>query len=359
MGEDSTIWPLEPHTKTKHQILERYLKAWFPIMSRYNKKILYVDGFSGPGIYSNGESGSPIIALNVAINHVIELKTKINFMFIEQDKKRCECLENEMKKLTIPENCSYFIYCDSFENKLNEVFSKLDDQDDELAPSFVFIDPFGYAQTSFKIIEKIMSYQKCEILITFVYDYINRFIKEPDREHVFNSLFGTDEWKAIDNEATSEGRKKFIHDLYLKQLQNKAKVKYIRSFQILNKFGHTEYFLIYGTNNIKGLKEMKEAMWKVDNTGEYTFSDNTDPNQTVLFELEPNYGILKRMIVEKFRGKFVSIEEIEEFVIESTPFLIKHIRKPILIPMENSYDISILSQRRKNSYPEGCKIKFI
>lgn len=358
MGEDSTIWPLEPHTKTKHQILERYLKAWFPIMSRYNKKILYVDGFSGPGIYSNGESGSPIIALNVAINHVIELKTKINFMFIEQDKKRCECLENEMKKLTIPENCSYFIYCDSFENKLNEVFSKLDEQEDELAPSFVFIDPFGYAQTPFEIIEKIMSYPKCEVLITFVYDYINRFIKEADREHVFDRLFGTDEWRGIYNLSSSEERKQFIPDLYLRQLQRKGKIKYIRSFQMLNKFGHTEYFLIYGTNNILGLKEMKVAMWKVDNTGDYTFSDNTDKNQKVLFDIEPNYNILKKMINDKFHGKITSIEEIEDYVIESTPFLKSHIRKPILIPMENSSEITIITKRRKNSYPKGCTIRF-
>jgi len=27
------IWPLEPHTKAKHELLRHYLGAWFPILS--------------------------------------------------------------------------------------------------------------------------------------------------------------------------------------------------------------------------------------------------------------------------------------------------------------------------------------
>ena len=47
-----TVWELEPHTRAKHEILKRYLQAWVPILSlgRF-PKVLYVDGFAGPGIY--------------------------------------------------------------------------------------------------------------------------------------------------------------------------------------------------------------------------------------------------------------------------------------------------------------------
>jgi len=27
------VWPLEPHTRAKHEILRRYLQAWTPILS--------------------------------------------------------------------------------------------------------------------------------------------------------------------------------------------------------------------------------------------------------------------------------------------------------------------------------------
>ena len=64
-----TLWDIEPHTRAKHEILKKYLEAWFPIINRYNRKIIYIDGFCGPGRYSGGEPGSPVIALDVAMNH--------------------------------------------------------------------------------------------------------------------------------------------------------------------------------------------------------------------------------------------------------------------------------------------------
>ncbi|GAI63170.1 unnamed protein product, partial [marine sediment metagenome] len=45
MADDKVKWPLEPHTKAKHEILKRYLYAWFPILASSHRRILYVDGF--------------------------------------------------------------------------------------------------------------------------------------------------------------------------------------------------------------------------------------------------------------------------------------------------------------------------
>lgn len=81
----STIWDIEPHTIAKHKILESYLKAWFPILSSWNGRINYIDGFAGPGKYSKGELGSPIIALNVAKNHSAKLRNEINFVFYRRE----------------------------------------------------------------------------------------------------------------------------------------------------------------------------------------------------------------------------------------------------------------------------------
>ena len=83
-----TIWSKDPHTDAKHRILEEYLKAWFPILSRHNKRVIYIDGFAGPGIYEKGENGSPIIALECLINHsqkLCERSTEFVFLFIESD----------------------------------------------------------------------------------------------------------------------------------------------------------------------------------------------------------------------------------------------------------------------------------
>ena len=62
----STIWPAEPHTIAKIQILQAYLLPYFKILGQtmINQPILYVDGFAGPGEYTNHPTGSPIAAMN-------------------------------------------------------------------------------------------------------------------------------------------------------------------------------------------------------------------------------------------------------------------------------------------------------
>jgi hypothetical protein len=88
-----------------------------------------------------------------------------------------------------------------------------------------------------------------------------------------------------------------------------------------------DYFLFFGTNNELGLKKIKEAMWRVDESGTYAFSDATDPNQSVLFAAEPNRELLKRLILEKFNGTETTTGEIERFVVRDTPYRETHYKK--------------------------------
>ncbi len=360
MNKKETIWKLEPHTKAKHIILDKYLKAWFPIMSAYNNRLLYIDGFAGPGVYKDGEDGSPVIAIDIAKNHIRNLKAEIVFIFIELDSERCENLERILSTKEYPDNYRIEVYCSTFENILSTILGFIKEES-HLAPSFVFIDPFGYSQTPFFVVKRIMSHPKCEVLITFMYDCINRFILDPTKEECLNEHFGTDKWKEIEHIEDAIQRKQFIYKLYVSQLKEEVGINFVRSFEMINKNGHTEYFLIFGTNHVKGLEQMKNVMWRVDPTGEYRFSDRTDPNQPVLFEIEPNYHQLKRLVVQKFNNSEVRIEDIENFVVEETAFIVKHLRKPILKEMENSSPpkIKVTERKRRNTYPPGCKIMFM
>ncbi len=61
-------WKAEPHTIAKIKLLQAYLKAWLSILgiSRRGEQLLYVDGFAGPGEYTNYPTGSPIAAIDAA-----------------------------------------------------------------------------------------------------------------------------------------------------------------------------------------------------------------------------------------------------------------------------------------------------
>ena len=76
-----------PHTAAKHQLLKKYLNAWFPILGKHHGRITYIDGFAGPGEYEDGEVGSPIIAIEAAKAHVakgtLAPNVNIDFIFVE------------------------------------------------------------------------------------------------------------------------------------------------------------------------------------------------------------------------------------------------------------------------------------
>lgn len=107
-----------------------------------------------------------------------------------------------------------------------------------------------------------------------MYEEINRFLDHADHQGTYDELFGTKEWRRVLDVSNSDERRRQIHDTYLAQLQHEA--KFVRSFEMLNMGNRTDYFLFFASNNQCGLEKMKEAMWQVDKSGTFQFSDYTD-----------------------------------------------------------------------------------
>ena len=76
------LWELEPHTIGKHLVLRAYLDAWFPILSSWKKRILFIDGFAGPGEYTGGEEGSPQIGMRALVDHSAKIDAEVVLFFI-------------------------------------------------------------------------------------------------------------------------------------------------------------------------------------------------------------------------------------------------------------------------------------
>src|SRR5262245_37599366 len=332
-----TVWPLEPHTRAKHEILRRYLEAWSAILSLGGfPTIAYVDGFAGPGVYDNGEDGSPIIALKSALTHQAKIKAELRFLFIEKDKERAARLEECVNAIERPARFKVRIAAgSSFEDGFRKhLLNPYREASKPLPPTFAFIDPFGWTGVPFALVKELLAYDSCEVLFNFMYEEINRFIEHPDQTKNFDELFGTDKWRAVANVAEPRARRAFLHDLYVSQLRGAAGVRYVRSFEMRNKKDVTDYFLFFATNSAKGVKKMKEAMWKVDQSGEFRFSDATNPAQTLLFEPAPDFSALRRAIVERFAHMETTVAEVEDFVLAETPFRETHYKKQVLAELE-------------------------
>lgn len=358
-----TVWEIDPHTLAKHAILRRYLEAWLPIMTSWSGRVLYIDGFAGPGKYKGGEDGSPTIALKAARDHRVKIKAEVVFIFVEIKKDRFDHLVQTVGEIapTLTENFRLHCECGSFNEEMTKIFDQLEEQKKRMAPALVFIDPFGFRHTPFQTVRRIMENPRCEVLITFMYEEINRFLSHPDHPETYDSLFGTDKWREVLPIEDPDLRRRMIDDIYRDQLEQSARIQYVRSFEMLNRRNRTDYFLFFGTKKLLGLEKIKEAMWKVDPTGTYQFSDYTEADRTIgLFADQPDYDSLKTMLLGEFKGKEASIEEIGDFVVARTPFLRTHIKREVLAPMEEAKELSIVRSkllRRKGTFPDGTVVR--
>lgn len=357
-----TIWQIEPHTTAKHKILRKYLDAWFPILGAYNKRLVYLDGFSGPGRYTGNEPGSPIVALESALTHRAKLTSELVFLFIEERMDRAECLDGEIAKLQCPDHFKITVERGSFADKTGRILDELDSAGNQLAPTFALIDPFGFSGIPYALIQRLLAKGKCEVLITFMVDSINRWLTHPDeniRAHIVET-FGTDE--AIEVAKEIGDRVTALKNLYHRQL-NKA-ARFVRYFELRDRDDRVVYYLFFASNNSTGHLKMKEAMWKVDPLGAFTFSDSTDPNQQILFA-NPSMAALAPNLASKFRGAGqIPVSTVEMHVQEDTGYLRKHMREA-LDQLESDGQLSVAElktdgkKRRARSYPNEALVTFL
>lgn len=371
MPED-TLWTLDQHTRAKHELLRRYLGAWFPILTYggYHRRVLFLDGFAGPGVYADGEPGSPIIALNTLVTHQVfdELgQTEFVFIFVESDHERYESLESKIAEFWQrsggqPGNVRVHVVESTFAELAGELLDELGEQKKQLAPTFAFIDPFGWSGVPIQLVAELLSYSRCEVLFNFMYDSVNRFVgdERPAIAKHFAELFGTNEDEHRHAaELAGEERKRFLRDLYIRQLREVGAFQHVRAFELMDvDRGRTAYYLVYGTRHHKGLELMKDAMWALDPTGGVRFSGFAGA-QEMLFEAEPDFDPLREALLNEFAGREASVDEIELFVIEQTDYKKTHYKKNVLKELERDEVIECLSERkRRGTYPPGTILRF-
>lgn len=363
MSRIPTIWDIESHTIAKHLILEEYLKAWFPILTRWKDRIVYLDGFAGPGVYQGGEEGSPLIAIRTALDaKILNPDSEITFLFIDNDQARTKVLSQVLAdRITLPNNMNYRVVTSNFADSLNQTLNSLEQDGHNLAPTFAFIDPFGYGGFPMELVTRLLNYRSCEVLITFMDGFVNRFL-DTSHENAVNELFGTDGWQQARQISTTTQRIDFLLDFYTNQLKTRVKTKFVRTFRMTDENNRIIYDLIFATKHPKGMEIMKKAMEKVMKGGTYRFSDRSSPGQSVMLDFIDKDWQVKDgadRVFSKFRGQRVSSDVIRDFVLGETPH---RLWRPFLKYLEEQPPKKIVSvslrTRKTLDYKDGCIIEF-
>ena len=365
-GVKETIWSMQPHTEAKHRILRGYLDAWFRIVSRVRRarRVLYLDGFAGPGSYLGGEVGSPIVAIDAAVRACHSFQVPVRLAFIEQDRRRHahlasvvaqrqECYES-IRNLEIRDPIR-----GDCEETLKTVLDEYEEKGREFGPALLFLDQFGYSDVSLELIGRLMGHRMCEVFSYLHADGIIRFLESPSTDSALDKAFGGDAWRAA-VEAPTDERANRLAAIYGRRLREAGNARFVWTFSMFDEHDRLLYWLFFCTNNRKGLVEMKRSMAKVDGSGRFRFSDATNPLQQLLFSdaIEENW--LDRHLVEAFQGQTVTVDAIELFVLQETPLVTY---KKALGRLEKAGAIAVLpsgSRRRGRSFSDpGLLIQFV
>lgn len=146
---DPILWDQDPHTAAKHRVLRKYLDAWIAAMGQQALKssayrvgpprLLLVDGFAGPGRYSGGEPGSPLLMLDALLSHTALPRlagVQFTFLFIEQDQRRVDHLRGEVATLgALPSNVTVRIEHGAFEATFGGLLDQATEHGKTLVPT--------------------------------------------------------------------------------------------------------------------------------------------------------------------------------------------------------------------------------
>lgn len=340
-------WEYKEHTRVKHILLDKYLAAWIPILGRRGKSICYFDGFAGRGEYEDGTLGSPLIAMKVA-DEKANYFGKLLCVFIEKDKNNyenlCQVLKSEKTNIRNWNKIDIMKENNEFTNVIEGIFNYLENKKTILAPSFFFVDPFGFSGIPFNIVRRILQNPSTEVFFTFMVRDISRFIKNPRLRDTFTKLFGTEEWKVL---LQLPGREKALIELYRKQLHEVARVKYSLCFRVSESDKlKTLYYLIHSTNNFKGHSIMKSIMFNQSAQGSFAYlgpKDISERTQTRLFDIL-NIEQLKKYLLEKFKDVTLTYDGIQKEICipwySEPPYIDKHYRQA-LKELEKEHKIKV------------------
>ena len=309
----------------KHQLLSKYLGGWFPILASANGRVIYIDCHAGRGSHTTGHKGSPILALQTLLNHQLKTRilysTKIQFVFFENDQQNYEYLGEEIAALgEIPKNVQIYRFQSDYEAALRQIVDDLRQHGQHLAPSFVFVDPYGF-QLSMELLNSFLQFRGCELLINFMHRYVDMAIRHPAQALNMDILFGSHDWRELSRIENVEDRQSETIAFFSRQLS----AKFVTHMNMRGTNKALKYVLLHASNHPKGRNLMKDSMWAVSPDGSFTAYERDNPNQRVLIEPKPDFRLLKNMLWSQFAGKEVHMKQIDNWSL-FTSYREKHVQ---------------------------------
>jgi three-Cys-motif partner protein len=246
-------------TYLKHFFLEKYLETVGFHIGYAQSEFVYVDCFSGPWRHEHEDLVDTSIRISLDkldyVRNVLMARQKyptIRAIFIEKDPIAFAALQQALgqyqcgvKTIPLP---------GTFEDNILRILKEVGK-----AFAFCFVDPTGWTGLAMDRLQPLLRHQPGEVVINFMYDFINRFLnsQDPAIEASLDRFFGTNAWRNLRNRPDREAA---IINFYAERVRTTGNFTYVASTKILKPLQQRAYFhLIYATRSPKGIEKFREV----------------------------------------------------------------------------------------------------
>ena len=358
----TTRWALEDHSRAKHEVLQSYLGAWLPILGFSEDSFIFLDGFAGPGHYSGGEEGSPLIALRTFLAHPARPRFRgtPSFLFVEGDAARAHSLEGAVEAMLADAAVRPTWRVDSraFHDVVSELRAECTRRRCSLKPAFVMIDPFGISDSPMDDIRWLMSNPKCEVYISLMASFIARFEGTEGFDPHLDALYGTHDWSLVTARSAHEKLEGLLN-LYESQLRKTSNRCHVLRFDLFDGRQY-KYTIFHAASHERACERMKQAIWSLDATGSFRFRGRDDSQQLGLFGDQLWLTDLRDELLARLaNGDWHDVVELVSYLqSDETRFHPGQLKKALReLEGAKRLEVEATSRSRRLTYPDGTRLR--
>lgn len=310
---ESSVYEDREQTAVKHEILERYLKAFVPIVGDWASDIAYVDCLAGPwgSVEPNHRDTSFGRAVSVLRDTREILKGRHKFptmrcLFIEKDPQAFQQLKRYSDGVSGIELTTKQW---DFTQHVQDIARFARERNNTFP--FVFIDPTGWEAIGIDLIRPILVLSPGEVLINLMTSFIIRFLGCPEKR--FHELFGAD-WPKL-AQLTGEQKEEAVVRSYAEAVRKAGQFKYVCTLPVMKPSQDSFHFhMMYATRHIKGVEVFKETEKHVIpfmHEARAAAQDKKRFSQTGQYSFLPPEDRYKETCFTRYRGRSLDTAKLE------------------------------------------------
>ena len=370
MAENNFFKKQTDSSRIKASIISEYFPQYCKIVGRVHEPELfrYIDLFSGPGIYEDGNVSTPImLARNIAKDS--SLKEKVQFIFNDlnyRDELKSN-FEAEFPEGTFPQKVFFMdkevgvyegIY--SYIEK-NTMKKGLYGQRWNEQPSLLFFDPFGYSGMRTTSLAKFLKNWGNEIFLFINTKRINPALDNNLFEDLMRLWFpkSYDSLKVeVRKQKTVPERLEFIltslREEFVSLIGGNV---YCCAFRFQEEDSNTtSHYILHITKGSKGYELAKSVYNKYANedlelngSNTYTFDPKKCPDDMSLFgDTQEAVRSLKDLLCKDFKGKTLTAKELFEEHHKNTKYCRDHYTAALRMAVKDELATANFSDGKKH-----------